>query len=523
MELTPCISYDQISVNGDVTLSNATLNLSVNLINANLSDSLVILDNQGNNAITGTFSGISEGATLTANGLALQISYVGGDGNDVVLKISPQEWIGSQSDDWNTAGNWSTGTVPTANSYVIIKDISQNIPKIKSGIQAVAGAIEVGQVATLIVQDNGNLNLNGGFQFGISVPNQGQLIIEGTVTIQNKSDGLNIGPLGHLMVATTGQLTIRDIVEIAARGLNGTNNGTINISNVSNGIIVFIGQRFDNFGNFSIDSSPGLAIFSESQFKNQPSGTLTLNGGIVPASPIFENGGTFNPGGPIGKVSIFSSENFSNTTINIEVDGTTPITQHDVIAITGDLTLGGNLNVTFNYNSTVGDRIVFMTYTGSRVGEFATYNSGQDPNNLYYLDYSVAGEVALVVTSAINLDLKVFLQGPYDSNTGLMKTDLKDMPDFPKTKDGYTIGNGVLSQTGNQALVDWVTIEIRIASNRNLVEYTRPALLLANGTIVDMDGSSKVLTPNLPGITNYLAIKHRNHLGVMTRSAIQTN
>jgi Dockerin type I domain len=45
----------------------------------------VIIDNDGTDAVSGTFAGLSEGATVTANGLSFTISYLGGTGNDIVL------------------------------------------------------------------------------------------------------------------------------------------------------------------------------------------------------------------------------------------------------------------------------------------------------------------------------------------------------------------------------------------------------------------------------------------------------
>jgi hypothetical protein len=44
-----------------------------------------ILDNEGGSAISGMFAGLPEGATFTVNGMTFQISYVGGDGHDVVI------------------------------------------------------------------------------------------------------------------------------------------------------------------------------------------------------------------------------------------------------------------------------------------------------------------------------------------------------------------------------------------------------------------------------------------------------
>ena len=46
-----------------------------------------IIDNQSKNAVTGTFSGLAEGATFSQNGFVFRISYVGGDGNDVTLTV----------------------------------------------------------------------------------------------------------------------------------------------------------------------------------------------------------------------------------------------------------------------------------------------------------------------------------------------------------------------------------------------------------------------------------------------------
>ncbi|WP_093152388.1 DUF4347 domain-containing protein [Thalassobaculum litoreum] len=82
--------YDQINVTGTVTISNATLNVVLGYTPA-AGDSYTLVNNDGVDAVTGTFSGLAEGATLTAGGRTLQISYVGGTGNDVTLTdVTPQ-------------------------------------------------------------------------------------------------------------------------------------------------------------------------------------------------------------------------------------------------------------------------------------------------------------------------------------------------------------------------------------------------------------------------------------------------
>jgi fibronectin-binding autotransporter adhesin len=78
--------YDQVAVVGKVTLGG-TLSPSMGYL-TNPNDTFVIIDNDGNaDPVIGTFAGLPEGATVPiTNGTAV-ISYKGGDGNDVTLKI----------------------------------------------------------------------------------------------------------------------------------------------------------------------------------------------------------------------------------------------------------------------------------------------------------------------------------------------------------------------------------------------------------------------------------------------------
>ncbi|MFD2113533.1 DUF4347 domain-containing protein, partial [Thiorhodococcus fuscus] len=83
---TVATQYDQVKVTGTVDLGGATLNAAlINSFTPTSGDSFVIIDNDGSDAVTGTFSGLAEGASVTVGGTDFTISYVGGDGNDVVL------------------------------------------------------------------------------------------------------------------------------------------------------------------------------------------------------------------------------------------------------------------------------------------------------------------------------------------------------------------------------------------------------------------------------------------------------
>ncbi|MCB1085661.1 MAG: hypothetical protein KDM63_01330 [Verrucomicrobiae bacterium] len=88
--------HDQIKVvNGTVTIG-AGVDLDIKLgtnIPAN-GDSFILIDNDGTDAVVGTFLGLEEGSIITADAIVelgadsrrlFQISYKGGDGNDVVI------------------------------------------------------------------------------------------------------------------------------------------------------------------------------------------------------------------------------------------------------------------------------------------------------------------------------------------------------------------------------------------------------------------------------------------------------
>lgn len=79
--------YDQLDVTGSVTLGG-TLTVSAVGFTPSSGSTFTIIKNDGTDAVSGTFVGLSEGALFSADGVTFQISYVGGSGNDVVLTAS---------------------------------------------------------------------------------------------------------------------------------------------------------------------------------------------------------------------------------------------------------------------------------------------------------------------------------------------------------------------------------------------------------------------------------------------------
>ncbi len=85
---TACTEYDQLTVTGTVSLAGSTLVASLyNNFKPKAGNTFTIISNDAADAVTGTFTGLAEGATFTVSGYVFKISYVGGDGNDVVLAV----------------------------------------------------------------------------------------------------------------------------------------------------------------------------------------------------------------------------------------------------------------------------------------------------------------------------------------------------------------------------------------------------------------------------------------------------
>ncbi len=90
--------YSQLNVTGAVDLTGAALMLSGSYSPA-VGDAFTIVDNGGSDPIVGTFTGLPEGAVIPdflGSGLVATITYVGGDGNDVVLEVQAAEAVGVQ-------------------------------------------------------------------------------------------------------------------------------------------------------------------------------------------------------------------------------------------------------------------------------------------------------------------------------------------------------------------------------------------------------------------------------------------
>jgi len=128
------------------------------------------------------------------------------------------------------------------------------------------------------------------------------------------------------------------------------------------------------------------------------------------------------------------------------------------------------------------------------------------------------------------LDVKAFLSGALVFAAIQMRDDLRVAGLIPLSEPytalGYnavgpqpnnTIAPGVLQVSGGSAIVDWVIVELRSSLDNTQVVASRYGLIQCEGDIVDLDGVSS-LAFQAPAGDYYVAVRHRNHLGVLTAS-----
>jgi autotransporter-associated beta strand protein len=84
----PGSGYDQVNVRGTVRLTGISLSASLNFPSS-VNDQFVVINNDGADAVLGTFTGLPQNATFYIGSEQFAINYTGGTGNDIVLTRLP--------------------------------------------------------------------------------------------------------------------------------------------------------------------------------------------------------------------------------------------------------------------------------------------------------------------------------------------------------------------------------------------------------------------------------------------------
>ena len=161
------------------------------------------------------------------------------------------------------------------------------------------------------------------------------------------------------------------------------------------------------------------------------------------------------------------------------------------------------------------------------------------PDSFTYLACNTANKcdkatviIVVLPPPLVSLLPKAYLQGALIGvflPDRLMRDDLRQKGYLP-TSSPYGLWNAITSTgsvstavyatTGANAIVDWIFVELRSATNPAQVVDSRSAFIQRDGDIVELDGVSPLTFRSATFGNYYVVVRHRNHLGVMTKTAI---
>jgi hypothetical protein len=186
------------------------------------------------------------------------------------------------------------------------------------------------------------------------------------------------------------------------RAITNTSSGTININTDTQGFTLRIAQagtinvaatKTLSFGEQLTQTAGAMAI-NGTLSTNQPvtiqGGTLRGTGNVT-ASTVNNTGGTVHPGNSPGNLAI--TGNYTQGvggTLAAEIAGTTPGSGYSRLAVSGNATLAGELDVTQTIAPATGTQFQVLTTGGTRTATFSTvdvhgrpaYNTTYNANNV---------------------------------------------------------------------------------------------------------------------------------------------
>jgi FG-GAP-like repeat len=264
--------FSQMVVNGSVTLAGTLSTSFLNGFTPQVGDSFEIINNDGTDAVTGTFAGLPEGASFTLGGTTFSITYKGGTGNDVVLTAQSNVTVSLSGQ--AVLSSATEGTAIVSGTHVATFS-DTNVGDTASGFTASInwgdGTTDTGAAVT-IVGGNGSFTVEGAHTYA----DEGSEPL--SVTLIRTADNTSATATGSVSVADA------DNLSVTADNVGGNPGVAINNVQVASFTDAFAGQVASDL-QATIDWGDGTAS----------AGTVSETGGTftVTGSHTYATGGNF--------------------------------------------------------------------------------------------------------------------------------------------------------------------------------------------------------------------------------------
>ena len=376
---------------------------------------------------------------------------------------------------------------------------------------------------SLVVQTGAEVTVTGDISSAKGLPGFGKFLLQG---LDSQSVNMNGNSIPNLEIDNSNGVWLTGDMKVSNSLL--FTNGKFIIRNHNFSLADITSLSGMGTGKFIQTDSTGQ-VFKEIS-SNLTSNEIPVGAGTI-YRPVFLTTTGSNNGAKVGVQVLDSASVHKPPSTTDYLNSNWTITQ------TG---ISGTLNVDARYSDPTdisGTESNLKSYLFNGTDWSSASGTLNTASNTISLPITIASANITAMDKFDLLKGKVFLQGAYNSATGLMSDNLRSAGLIPhsdpyKTSPynaAFTEVNDAAADTVNAAvlgfqasqndnIVDWIFLELRNTAGSTVVQ-TRSALVERDGDIVDVDGKSAVTFNNVdPG--NYtIVVRHRNHLGLSTDPA----
>ena len=181
--------------------------------------------------------------------------------------------------------------------------------------------------------------------------------------------------------------------------------------------------------------------------------------------------------------------------------------------LTGNFTTTVYLDAS-NLPSGVGIDDLTILKRANSSSDWTALNTNKIGNTVYASGITSFSEFALGYKAKVLVQVKIFLEGPYNSTNDEMTTTLgSDIPlTSPYSEDPRTVTSIPADVT------DWILVQLRTTDTGSAIA-SKSAFLKKDGKIIADDGTDHI-EMDAQADDYYIVIKHRNHLAVMSANKV---
>ena len=269
--------------------------------------------------------------------------------------------------------------------------------------------------------------------------------------------------------------------------------GNLNVSSsvIPNQTFMYLSGNTTSAVEFTSNTDADGGTLTVQKFNSDPGGTFDGNSAADPG------GNTITPNAVVNDRywSIAESGLTGNFTTSVYFDASS---------------LPAGLNV---------DNIVVLKRANSS-SDWTPLATSKIGNTVYATGINSFSEFGLGYVNKVLVEVKIFLEGAYDSSIHEMRTDINgNIPTTsPYSEDPRTTTVTPIPST----IVDWVLVQLRTADTGPAVS-SRSAFIRNDGRIVADNGTTGYIKMDIADGDYYIVIKHRNHLAVMSANPVSLN